>query len=136
MILWKRSKKEAMKVRNLYKNTKAIILCMKERPIVGLIEPIQIQQTTVSAKIDTGADTSSIDIGLAAKLQLGPVIQRMRIKSSHGKTRRAVISIEFTLAGAPINGLFNLSDRHRLKHKVLIGKNILKQGFIIDPLKK
>lgn len=109
---------------------------MKERPVVGFVESLSIHDKIISAKIDTGADTSSIDIGLAAELQLGPVIQKSRIKSSHGRTRRAVIALTFTLAGATVHGLFNLSDRHKLRHKVLVGKNILKQGFIVDPLKK
>ena len=109
---------------------------MENRPTVGFIEEIHIENKPVSAKIDTGADTSSIDIGLAADLQLGPVVQKTRVKSSHGKTRRAVISITFTLAGKQVTGFFNLADRHKLKHKVLIGKNILQEGFIIDPLKE
>tara|TARA_Y100000310_G_C20545930_1_gene745567 strand:- start:141 stop:470 length:330 start_codon:yes stop_codon:yes gene_type:complete len=109
---------------------------MSERPIVGLIEQIQLENTTVAAKIDTGADVSSIDIGLAADLQVGPVVQKTRVKSSHGNTRRAVISLTFTLAGKEVTGFFNLADRHKLKYKLLIGKNILQEGFMIDPLKE
>ena len=108
---------------------------MPKRTTVGFIEPIQLMDHEIPAKIDTGADVSSIDIGLAAKLQLGPIVQRSRIKSAHGRTRRPVISVDFIMAGKKVTGLFNLSDRHRLKYKILIGKNILKEDFIIDPLK-
>ena len=113
----------------------AQIIKMKERPVIGFIEVVQLENFTVSAKIDTGADASSIDIGLAAKLRLGPVIQKTKVRSTNGKTRRPVILVALKIAGKEINGLFNLSDRHKLKHKVLIGKNILKEGFMIDPLK-
>ena len=109
---------------------------MSERPVIGLIEQIELENTTIAAKIDTGADVSSIDIGLAADLQLGPVVQKTHVKSSHGKTRRAVISLTFTLAGKQVTGFFNLADRHKLKYKFLIGKNILQEGFLIDPLKE
>jgi len=109
---------------------------MVERTILGFIEKIRIQDKIVSAKVDTGADGSSIDIGLAAELRLGPVIRKSYIASSHGETRRPVISAEFILAGKKTTALFNISDRHKLKYKILIGKNILKEGFIIDPLKK
>jgi len=109
---------------------------MEERPVIGFIEQIVLEDQTIPSKIDTGADTSSIDISLAAELQLGPVVQKTKITSSHGKTRRAVISLTFDLAGKQVTGFFNLADRHNLKYKVLIGKNILKEGFIIDPRKE
>lgn len=109
---------------------------MVERPVVGYIEDIKIRGKTIPAKIDTGADVSSIDIGLAAELRLGPIIKKSRIRSPHGKTRRAVISVDFSIVGKETKGSFSLSDRHRLKYKVLIGKNILSQGFIVDSLKE
>jgi len=109
---------------------------MEERPIVGFIEDVFIQDKKIPAKIDTGADGSSIDIGLAAELQLGPVVQKSRVFSSHGKTRRAVISVTVIIAGKQITSLFNIADRHKLRYKLLIGKNILQDGFIIDPLKE
>ena len=109
---------------------------MANQSVVGFIETIRIDGKEFSAKIDKVAYVSSIDIGLAADLQLGPIVQKTRITSSHGKTRRAVIPLEFVIVGKKVTAHFNLADRHRLKYKILIGKNILKEGFIIDPLKE
>lgn len=112
-----------------------------EKPIIGLSENIKIYNTTgkaklVHARIDTGATISSMDINIAAKLQLGPILKLITVKNSNGKTKRPVIMAEIEIAGKRFTEKFTLADRTDLKFEILIGQNILKHGFLIDPIKK
>ncbi|MCK4522162.1 MAG: ATP-dependent zinc protease [Nanoarchaeota archaeon] len=114
----------------------------KKRIIIGLTENITIfnksknKQKKIKARIDTGAENSSMDARLAAELLLGPIIKMKLIKSAHGNKLRPVMNAEIKIANKNMKSGFTLADRSHLKYKVLIGQDILKHGFIIDPLKK
>ncbi len=105
--------------------------------IVGLAEKVRIKHDsgfkTVIAKIDTGATKSSIDTNLASELKLGPVIKSKIVKSAHGSRLRPIIEATIELAGRKIKSEFTLADRAHMKYSILIGQNILKDGFLIDP---
>tara|TARA_Y100000310_G_scaffold345846_1_gene471134 strand:+ start:26799 stop:27182 length:384 start_codon:yes stop_codon:yes gene_type:complete len=106
--------------------------------LIGLIEETRLyfgknKKKKVMSKIDTGATKSSIDARLAEELKLGPVIKTRVVKSAHGNMRRPVIEVEIELAGKILKSEFTIADRSHLKFKILIGQNILKQGFLIDP---
>jgi hypothetical protein len=109
----------------------------EDKIIVGLIERIKIrngeEHSDIIARIDTGATKSSIDINLAGKLKLGPIVKTMMVKSAHGKRVRPVIHVEVEIAGKSIKTEFTVADRAYMKYPVLIGQDILKQGFLIDP---
>jgi hypothetical protein len=114
---------------------------MAKKIIVGLTENIRIdakdgKNKTIKAKIDTGASKSSMDINLASELKLGPVVGTKLVKSAHGNSLRPMIVATINLAGKKIKARFTLADRKHLRYKVLVGVNILKRGFLIDPLKK
>lgn len=104
-----------------------------EKVIVGLVEKVKINGIEAMARIDTGAEHSSIDKDLADKLKLGPVIRTILIKSASGKARRPVIEAEIKVKGRLIKSRFNIANREHMRYKVLIGQNILKKGFLIDP---
>jgi len=109
-----------------------------DKIIVGLTEKIKIENSVnydseIVARIDTGATNSSIDINLAGKLNLGPIIKTKMVKSTHGNRLRPVIIMNVEIAGENISGEFTLADRGHMKYPVLIGQNILKNGFLIDP---
>jgi len=110
-----------------------------DRIVIGLTEKVNIQsgegRKNVSAKIDTGATKSSIDTNLAAELKLGPVIKSKLVKSAHGSKLRPIIEASIELAGKKIKSEFTLADRAHMKYRILIGQNILKYGFLIDPMK-
>ncbi|MBS3146811.1 ATP-dependent zinc protease [Candidatus Woesearchaeota archaeon] len=106
-----------------------------EKNILGLVEEIEIGGEKVLAKVDTGATNSSISLHLASKLRLGPIVKTVRVISSHGRTIRPVIKVSIKLGGRRFRVLFNLTDRKKLKFPILIGQNILKRGFLIDPSK-
>jgi hypothetical protein len=110
----------------------------KHKPVLGIIEPITLidvngKKQKVLAKIDTGADSSSIDMSLAANLSLGPITKTKQVVSSHGKSLRPVLHINIELAQKQISGDFNLYNRAHMTYKILIGRNILSKGFLIDP---
>mgnify|MGYP001593868723 CR=1 FL=1 len=109
------------------------------RILIGLAERVSVYhhngKKNVAAKIDTGATKSSIDTNLAAELKLGPVIKSKLIKSAHGSKLRPIIEATIELAGKTIKSEFTLADRAHMKYRILIGQNILKDGFLIDPTK-
>lgn len=110
------------------------------KTLIGQVERVTLSsksgKRTVKARIDTGATLSSIDVKLAAKLKLGPILEAKAIKSSHGSSIRPVVEARATIGGRTIRGRFTVYDRKRMKYPVLIGRNILKGKFIIDPSKK
>ena len=109
------------------------------RLVIGLAEKVSVKYEkggkSVVAKIDTGATKSSIDTNLAAELKLGPVIKSKLVKSAHGSKLRPIIEAEIELAGKKIKSEFTLADRAHMKYRILVGQNILKDGFLIDPTK-
>lgn len=107
-----------------------------DKIIVGLVEKIKINNQEFLARIDTGANKNSVCSEIAKKLKLGPVIKTILVKSSNGVKRRPIVKAELELGGKKFTTIFNISDRQKMKYPVLIGQNILKKGFLIDPLKK
>jgi len=109
------------------------------RVVIGLVERVSIKfnggRRGITAKVDTGATKSSIDTNLAAELKLGPIIKSKLVKSAHGSKLRPIIEATIELAGKKIKSEFTLADRAHLKYRILIGQNILKNGFLIDPNK-
>ena len=116
-------------------------VCFDNKYVLGLTENIVIQgkngqKEKVIARIDTGATQSSMDVKLAAQLQLGPIIKTKFVKSASGSSIRPIVEVKIELAGHEINAEFSLANRSHLKYRVLIGQNILDERFIIDPSKK
>jgi len=112
----------------------------KGKPIIGLVEKTTVfgkrkQKKTLKARIDTGATKSSIDKGLAEKLELGPVIEKKLIKSAHGNAFRPIIRVKIRLATKETRSKFTIADRTHMRYKILIGRNILRKHFLIDPAK-
>ncbi len=111
-----------------------------DRSVVGLTEPVTIIQNgdreTVTARIDSGATKSSIDIALASKLRLGPVVASRMVKSANGARLRPMVEVTLLIARKELTAKFTLADRSHMKYKVLIGQNILERGFLIDPCKE
>lgn len=111
----------------------------KDRIVIGLIEEVEISGDSsykrVLARIDTGATKSSIDYKLASELKIGPVIESRLIKNANGSKLRPVVEAKLVMKGKLIKSKFTLADREHMKYKILIGQNMLKEGFLIDPTK-
>ncbi len=110
-----------------------------DKIIIGLKEKVVIYNQgkglRVSARIDTGATKSSVDADFAERLKLGPVVKHTMIKSAHGNKMRPVIKAKIKIQDKILITEFTIADRKHMRYKVLIGRNILKQGFLIDPNK-
>jgi len=118
-----------------------IVIKYKTKTIIGLVEPVKItgpsgKSRTVLARIDTGATKSSIDVRLAALLELGPILKTKIVKSASGKGRRAVVEAKLAIADKESKIEFTLADRSDMKYHILLGQNIVSKGFLIDPGKE
>lgn len=118
-----------------------IVIKYNQKTVIGLTEPAIVigpknDKKEVIARIDTGATKSSIDVKLAADLSLGPIIKAKLIRSASGAGLRAVVHAKIILADKEMKTEFTLADRSHMKYAVLIGQNILKDGFLIDPAKE
>lgn len=107
----------------------------KTKKILGLIEPIYIDNHKYMAKVDTGADRSSICDSLIPKINMGSPLRAVKTKSALGQSSRLVFDKEVVFGGKKIKSSFSVTSRKSMKYKILIGKNILKKGFLIDPSK-
>lgn len=127
-----------------------------DMPVIGIVERVSVSGGPVDilAKIDTGADSSSIwasniHIGSDNVLRFslfdaghehytGEIIESRsfsvaRVKNSTGNTEvRYRTFFTVVLGGKRIRARFNLSDRSRNSFKVLIGRRTVSGKFIVD----
>ena len=111
---------------------------MKKKSRVGFLEKVTVYgpngQKTVTARIDTGAARNSIDDKLAKKLGIKKVIKHKVVKSAHGVKKRPIVKADLKIANKKLKDMtFTLADRKHMKYDVLIGRNTLKKGFLVDP---
>ena len=104
---------------------------------IGFIEDVKVfgdETEEFEARIDSGAKTSSIDKEVAERLGLGPSVDTKTIRNAHGKMERDVIETDIKIKDKRLKDVkFTVSDRSSMTYDVLIGRNVLKRGFIIDP---
>jgi hypothetical protein len=103
----------------------------------------------VRAKIDTGAETSSLhaeklkisdkDGSMIARFRFKkhfvetPVIEFRSIKSSNGTSSlRPVVELELEIAGERFKTQFSLADRSEMRFPVLLGRETLAGRFLVD----
>ncbi len=108
--------------------------------VIGVTEKIILYgpkgKKEVIAKIDTGATKSSIDEKLANQIGFTDIVGRALVKTAHGNKRRPVVKEILKIKGRVMHVKFTLADRKDLKYNVLIGMNVLKRGFLINPARK
>ena len=127
------------------------------RQIAGLVEKVLIGKPGVEfqAKLDTGADISSIDaIDITAEERggarwlnftvvrvdnerfslSGKFIRHSRVKRIGGATsRRPVVLLEVCLGSVARLTEVSLVDRKGFDYDVLVGRNFLNGHFMVDP---
>lgn len=131
---------------------------MKELTIIGRAERVDLPQLSlkhVPAKIDTGADASSIwataTVDERGKLDVvffGPdsplydgqihifpksAYSITRVSSSFGHREiRYKLKLRIKVKGRIIKGSFTLADRSTKLYPILLGRSLLKNKFIVD----
>ena len=110
----------------------------------------------IKAKLDTGAQTSSIhayDIVVFTRAEAEwvrfkvrpwqesiddevvvecPVHDRRRVRSSSGHVQeRFVVTMRVLLVGREVNAEFTLSNRDQMGFRMLIGREALREGFMV-----
>lgn len=130
--------------------------------LVGELEQVWLQnlQLALPARIDTGAETASLD---ARSIEIferdgrrwvrfeilhpesgEPLPMERRLKrmvsilqaSTTEPERRPVIKLDLTIGHVSQTAEFSLSDRSHLDYQVLIGRNILQDVMVVDVSKK
>ncbi len=130
--------------------------------VIGALEQVHLTppDITMVARIDSGAHTSSLDARDIVVFQRDgldwvrfvvidretqkthslerPLIRWAQIKqaSSNQVQTRAVIDLEIRLAGKKQTVEFNLINRSHLAHPILVGRNVLQHGYLIDVSQK
>jgi hypothetical protein len=113
---------------------------MPKKTIIGAKEWVTLicrhKEKKVLARIDTGATKSSMDKKIARQICTSQVLAYKTVKSASGVTKRPIVLARIRIAGRTFKSYFTLADRKKMKYQVLIGRNILKRGFLIDPSRK
>lgn len=108
------------------------------RKTVGRYEDVEViglngEREMVNAKIDTGADISSLDIKIAEKLGLmseDNVLYESSFYNALGKKKRKVVGVTFFLSGRKIKTRVSISDRSKVSKKMIVGWRDL-TGFAV-----
>lgn len=109
------------------------------RKTIGIFEEVEVyglegENEVVRAKIDTGAYSSSIDRGLAEKLSLlisENILYEDYFRSALGRKRRQIVGITINLGGKKIKTRVSVSDRVKLKYKMIIGRRDLAEFVVM-----
>jgi hypothetical protein len=93
-------------------------------------------EESVRAKVDTGADRTTVDRELAAKLKLDPTGSNVRVKAMGGRQllERPLVKASITIKGKEFKLRVGVADRSQMRYRIIIGRDILRSGdFLIDP---
>jgi len=106
-----------------------------KRTVVGLVEPVKIvgrrRIIETLGKFDTGAMRTSIDENLVSKIGVNP-IGKVTTLSVHGKSVRPLVDLKLNIKGKTIKVRANVSDRSSRRYKILVGRDVIFQNFVID----
>ena len=132
------------------------MLAAKDKPIIGWIEPVLINpgNIVIQAKIDTGADNSSLHasdleefyrdgqnwVKFNLKDHVGkrhvveqPIFRYTKIKRRGVESQKRAVILLQTCLGQQLKKVeVNLTDRKNYEYKMLIGRSFLKDSFLID----
>lgn len=112
----------------------------------------------IKAKLDTGARTSAIHAFDLEEFEKNgddwvrfsihpwqrsavestvvelPVHDRRVVRSSNGEAQeRMVVLMDITIVGATVTAEVSLSRRDEMGFRLLIGREVLRKGFLVDP---
>ena len=122
----------------------------KPKTVIGAVEEVVLSPWGVKfpARIDTGSELTSLDVrdltikNKVAQFRLPekygnillslPVIRYIKVRSADSRGRRPVVEIELCLGSKRIRVQANLNNRSQVEYPLILGRNVLRQGFIVD----
>jgi len=122
----------------------------KAKTVIGGVEEVVLFPWGVKlpARIDTGAGMTSLDVrDLTIKNRFAQfrlpekygntlislrVIRYCKVRSADSRGRRPVVEIELCLGSKRMRVRANLNDRSQLEYPLILGRNVLNQGFMVD----
>lgn len=122
-----------------------------EDTIIGAVEDVTILpwNITFPARIDTGARKTSIDArnvkikGNTVKFHLIdpkgedhiitlPLKEMQKVKSASGQPNRPVVEMTICIGQKKMTIDVNLANRSKMTYPLLVGRNAIKKGFLVD----
>jgi len=122
----------------------------EEKITIGAIEDVILLPWGIKmpARIDTGAARSSLDARELVimddvaefkvpkkyggqKLRL-PIVGWVHVRSAEARERRPVVEITLCVGPKQIRAEVNLNDRSIVMYPLVIGRDILKENFVVD----
>jgi hypothetical protein len=122
----------------------------KPKTVIGAVEEVVLFPWGVKlpARIDTGAGMTSLDVrdltirNKVAQFRLPekygntlislPVIRYCKVRSADSRGRRPVVEIELCVGSKRMRVRVNLNNRSHLEYPLILGRNVLNQGFVVD----
>jgi hypothetical protein len=128
----------------------------QKKIIIGRVEWINLVSPDLNlrARIDTGAQTCSLHAESIVEKEINgekhvefttldeknkpvrmlhKVVEMSRVKSTSGKSeKRYVIELDIIFGKRNITVNVNLNDRKKLRHRFLVGRNLLLGDYIVD----
>lgn len=109
------------------------------RKTVSAFEDVEVighngKREIIKAKIDTGADGSSIDRVLAEDLGLlepDNILYYDFFRNALGRKKREIVGVTFVMAGRKKKTQISIADRSRLRTKMIVGRRDLKQFAVV-----
>ena len=126
----------------------------QEKITIGLVEEIILLPwgVRIPARIDTGAAVSSLDVrGLTVKGKIAefklpakygsslisvPIVGWQKVRSAESRERRPIVEIDLCVGPKKLRARVNLNDRSQVQYPFLLGRNILKENFVVDCMKE
>jgi len=122
----------------------------KTKTVIGSVEEVVLFPWGVKlpARIDTGTGMTSLDVrDLTVKNRVAqfrlpekygnnlislPIIGYCKVRSADSRGRRPVVEIELCVGSKRMRVQVNLTNRSHLEYPLIVGRNVLNQGFIVD----
>lgn len=122
----------------------------EEKVAIGGVEDVILLpwRVRLPARIDTGAAKSSLDArelkvkgdevefklpqkygGLHFRL---PIVEWRHTRTPEGLERRPIVELEICLGSKRFLTKVNLADRSMVKYPLILGRNFLKENFVVD----
>ena len=124
--------------------------------VIGAVEPVYVlpMKAPLAARIDTGAETSSIDVSNLKTFERDgekwvsftivnkdtgethhfekELVRQTSIVRINKHEKRFVVMLDVKLGNEIISAEFSLANREKFEYQVLIGRNILTGRAIVD----